>query len=199
MLRPSFRLGPVSFATSPGLHAVVGDSGSGKTTLLSLLAGLRPPSSGRVLFAGADLAALADADRARLRRRTVAYAAQAPVFLESSSVRENLLLAARLRGSVDDGLALLASVDLAPFAERNPASLSGGELARVNACRAFVGDPPVVCLDEPTAMLDEANAERVRELVRRESERRCVVVATHDERLLERARLVLRLVGGLPA
>lgn len=210
--RPGFVLGPVDLRvpgdrppaeTGPAsLTVLVGPSGSGKSTLLALAAGLMPPSTGDVRHGGVSLASLRDAERARLRRRTVSFAAQQPLFFADLTVAENLARAAARRG-VTNGLErarhALDRVGLADLADRPPVYLSGGEQARANVARALLCPAATVLLDEPTAMLDTATAARIRERLIEESRVRPLVVATHDEELVGAGSLVLRLENGMPS
>lgn len=207
LARPGFQLGPINLSvrmidpgsTTRSLTLLVGRSGSGKSTLLALAAGLLPPSTGQVLLAGRDLANLSESDRARIRRSTVAFAAQQPVFLADRTVGENVAIAAGRRGGRDArrlAANVLDAVGIGHLASRLPAFLSGGELARANVARALCGPAAIIVLDEPTAMLDAATADRIRSVLLNEAARRPLLVATHDEALLSDATAVVRLEEG---
>lgn len=207
LARPGFQLGPITLgvrrivpgSTARSLTLLVGRSGSGKSTLLALAAGLLPVSTGHVLLAGRDLATLGEAERARLRRSTVAFAAQQPVFLADHTMGENVATAADRRGGRNArrlAAEVLDAVGIGHLAERPPAFLSGGELARANVARALCGPAAVIVLDEPTAMLDAATANRIRAVLLDEAARRPLLVATHDEALISDATAVVRLEEG---
>lgn len=189
---PGFTLGPVTAELEgPGLVSIVGPSGSGKSTLLSLVAGLLPPGSGGITYDGKDLRPLGDAARARLRRARVAVAVQQPYFLPEFDLAANLGFA-RCR----EPETWLARVGLAAQAHQAVAGLSGGEQARANTVRALGAGTPLVCLDEPTAMLDERNAAEMRGLIAAASRDRLIVVATHDLEMEEHSRALWRLERG---
>jgi putative ABC transport system ATP-binding protein len=163
---PGFTLGPLTIELEPGLTVLVGPSGAGKSTLLAILAGLRPPHEGTVLYNGRNLAAISDRERARLRKRTVSIALQNPLFLDEVDLVANLRRAAELRGErTNDAEGWLDTLGLSDRLRNTPAALSGGELSRAATARALASACPVILLDEPTAMLDEENAKRVRDAI----------------------------------
>jgi putative ABC transport system ATP-binding protein len=92
----------------------------------------------------------------------------------------------------------LAAVGLADKLRRKPGELSGGEKQRVAIARALVKDPPVVLADEPTASLDRESASQVAAILKAlaEEERRVVVVATHDPRLVPFANRIVQMEYG---
>lgn len=162
--------------------AIVGPSGSGKSTVLSLLAGLREPSSGRVLVDGADAADLtADA-----RRSLASMVFQHP-YLFDGTVRENLLAEGVDPADVDEA-ARLARVDT--VVRRLPegwdtrvgeggASLSGGERQRVSIARALLKPAPLLLVDEATSALDTENEAAVAAAVAADRRGRTRVIVAH--------------------
>jgi putative ABC transport system ATP-binding protein len=194
---PGFTFGPISLAIAGGLTSIVGPSGAGKSTLLSLVAAIRPATEGAVFIDGVDAARLPDRRRAGLRRCAIAFTSQQPLFLADRDLRANLVLAARLRQGGEARIdPLLERLGLKGKESRLPAELSGGELARANTARVLIGPARLVCLDEPTAMLDEESADLVRDLLVEESRTRRLLVATHDEALVEASTSVIRLLAG---
>ncbi len=182
------------------LVAVVGPSGSGKSTLLYCLSGLEPPTSGRVVVAGTDLASLRGTRAARFRREHIGFVFQSYNLLPALSVRENVGLPARLAGhrvsrdTVDDVLEL---VGLAGLGGATPATLSGGQQQRVAIARVLLAEPPVVFADEPTGALDAVSGDQVLTELRNLAGRgRSVVMVTHDLEAATRADRVLVLRDG---
>ena len=153
--------------------SIVGPSGSGKSTLLNLIAGLDVPSSGRVLVAGRDLAALSDDERSDLRLRRLGIVFQSFNLLPSFTVEENVLCPLEFMGEPERhalvrARAALAEVRLSKSAfGRRPAELSGGEQQRAAIARALVTQPELLLADEPTGNLDSATGQVVLELLRR--------------------------------
>jgi putative ABC transport system ATP-binding protein len=192
----------VSFSIPQGAFvAIVGPSGSGKTTLLGLLAGLDTPTRGTVILDGADLAAMDEDDRARLRGQKVGFVFQTFQLIPTLTAAENVQVPLELRG--DDGAVprareLLGRVGLGDRLHHFPSQLSGGEQQRVAIARAFSNAPRILFADEPTGNLDTDTGARIVELLEslnRESGT-TVVLVTHDLGLAARAQRVIRLSDG---
>ncbi|WP_296126966.1 ABC transporter ATP-binding protein [Pseudomonas sp. Ga0074129] len=181
--------------------AIVGSSGSGKSTLLGLLAGLDLPSSGSVVLAGNDLAALDEDQRARVRAEHVGFVFQSFQLLDSLNALENVMLPLELEGHADArqrARALLERVGLGQRLTHYPRQLSGGEQQRVAIARAFAAEPAVLFADEPTGNLDSHTGERISDLLFELNKERgaTLVLVTHDERLAHRCQRLIRLEGG---
>jgi ABC-type lipoprotein export system ATPase subunit len=188
--RVSLRIGRGDFV------AITGHSGSGKTTLLAILGGLSRPSSGRVLFDGADLYASSGDALSEYRCERVGFVFQCASLLCALTAKENLLLPTRFRPSrlgpdalEARALELLELVGLRDKADAFPAELSGGQQRRVAIARAFMNDPQVILADEPTGDLDEETEAEVMKLFREINERAgtAVVLVTHDMDLARKA------------
>jgi ABC-type lipoprotein export system ATPase subunit len=183
-----------------GLTALVGPSGTGKTTLLHLIAGLERPTAGHVELAGHDLSALSRDELAALRRDTLAFVPQAAALAGHLSTRENVALAAQIRGRRDPEAvaAALEAVGLTEVARRRAAELSAGERQRAAVARALVAQPAVLLADEPTANLDERNAIVVARLLAGAARRdhMLVLCATHDPSVIAEADRVVELRRG---
>ncbi len=177
---------------------VLGPSGAGKTTLLHILAGLTTPSEGHVEVDGQALAALSAAGLDRFRARRIGFVPQRLHLIGAISVAENLSLARHLAGLPPNDEAasrLLERLGIAELAGRRPSGLSQGQAQRAAVARALVNEPALLLADEPTAALDERNAETVIELLQesaRASEA-ALVVASHDRRVAGRFRYQLSL------
>jgi len=158
--------------------AVVGASGCGKSTLLRLVAGLVPPSEGRVSLAGEAVTEV---------RADTAMVFQAPTLLPWADVLRNVTFPLRLmrRAGADTearARALLATAGLAGFETKLPRELSGGMQQRVAICRALLQDPRVLLMDEPFGALDALTREEMSlELLRIWSGRAMAVIfVTHS-------------------
>jgi putative ABC transport system ATP-binding protein len=182
---------------------VMGPSGSGKTTLINLLGLLDRPDGGRVLMRGEPIGELDENRRADLRRDRIGFVFQTFSLVPVLSAEENVAYPLGLRGMGDAesrrrARALLDQVGLAGKAGARPDLLSGGERQRVAIARALINEPEVVLADEPTANLDSGTASGILDLIRDLNERRGVafLLATHDPRVVERARRVVTLRDG---
>ncbi len=181
--------------------AIIGPSGSGKTTLLGLLAGLDVPSAGTVILDGADLAALGEDARARLRGEKVGFVFQSFQLIPTLTALENVQVPLELRGdrhAADRARDLLARVGLAARTHHYPVQLSGGEQQRVAIARAFSNSPKVLFADEPTGNLDASTGGRIVELLEslNREDGTTLVLVTHDPAIAGRARRVVRLSDG---
>ncbi len=194
----------VSLDVQPGeFVAVTGPSGSGKTTLLNLVAGLDAPDTGEVLLEGRRVAALGDGERARLRRRTVAFVFQffnlLPTLTAAQNVAVPLRADGRRRAEIAERVArALDAVGLGERSGHYPSELSGGEMQRVAVARALATDARLILADEPTGNLDTIRSEEILELLRAASERdgRSVLLVTHDLRAAAYGDRLLTLRDG---
>ena len=160
----------VSFEVRRGeMVALIGESGSGKTTIaLSLLAYTRPGcrfSGGKVLVDGVDLITLGEGARRRLRGNKVSYVPQsaAASFNPSKKIMDQVVEVAEIHGILDKqaarekAIGLFRSLSLPgpdTIGDRYPHQVSGGQLQRLAAAMALIGDPELVVFDEPTTALD---------------------------------------------
>jgi putative ABC transport system ATP-binding protein len=182
--------------------AIVGASGAGKSTLLALLAGLDMPSSGRVTLAGADLTALDEDGRARLRAERVGFVFQSFHLVPSLTALENVMLPLELAGRRDARAAAsetLGRVGLAQRTGHYPRQLSGGEQQRVALARAFVTKPAVLFADEPTGNLDTHTGEKIVSLLfdLNAQSHTTLVLVTHDRAVAARCGRLLQMDSGM--
>lgn len=160
----------VSFAIAPGeIVALIGESGSGKTTIaLTLLGYTRSGcriTGGRVAIDGRDMVAMPEAERAKLRGRQVSYVPQsaAAAFNPSQRIMDQVIEITAIHGTMPRAQAEAKAVELfralslpspETIGSRYPHQVSGGQLQRLSAAMALIGDPKVVIFDEPTTALD---------------------------------------------
>ncbi|MBL3569188.1 ABC transporter ATP-binding protein [Rhodovulum sulfidophilum] len=170
---------------APGeVLSVMGPSGSGKSTLLAAVIGTLPPAftmTGRVVLNGRDVTALPPEDR----RIGILY--QDELLFPHLSVGGNLAFALprALRGRKARRARIEAALDeigMAGFADRDPATLSGGQKARVALMRMLLAEPQALLLDEPFSRLDAALRDQIRALVFARARDRGlpVLLVTHD-------------------
>ncbi len=195
----------IDLAVMPGeFVAITGPSGSGKSSLLYLLGLLDAPTSGTVLLAGRDTAAMSGEALARLRLESIGFVFQFHFLLPEFSAVDNVLLPmrrlARLRPRAmrERALALLDGLGLAEHAGKRPDQLSGGQRQRVAVARALANDPRLVLADEPTGSLDTRSSAAVIGVLENlaRGQGRAVVTVTHSPELAARADRRVPIVDG---
>ena len=209
--RPTVRAANVGFAYEHGAPALVdidltfsegervalvGANGSGKSTLGRLLVGLLRPMSGEVRLEDVDPSHLPATDLARL----AGYVFQDPEagFLTDTVADEIALGLDPAERAEVPGLMARLRLPLEAFGPRSPYRLSGGEARRLSLACALIRRPRLLVLDEPTFGQDRLGYEGLLEILRARLEGGvCLVIATHDERLVsDIASRVVRLDGG---
>jgi sulfate/thiosulfate transport system ATP-binding protein len=189
----------VTFTAPAGaITALLGPSGSGKSTVLRMIAGLEPPSAGRIFMGDEELTPKS------VQERRVGFVFQHYALFRHMNVADNVAFGLRVRkeskeatkARVDE---LLDLVHLTPFAGRYPDQLSGGQRQRVALARALAPQPKVLLLDEPFGALDA----RVRQDLRlwldglhRELGVTSLLVTHDQEEALELANLVVVMHEG---
>ena len=183
--------------------ALQGPSGSGKTTLLNLLGLLDRPDAGSVAVEGRDGESLSENARSDLRRDRFGFVFQTFNLIPVLSAEENVaypMVIARAPADArrERARELLDAVGLAEKGGVRPDLLSGGQRQRVAIARALANRPAIVFADEPTANLDSHTAEEILDLMRgiNESSGVAFLFATHDPRVVARARRVVLLHDG---
>ncbi len=159
---------------------LLGPNGAGKTTTLRMLAGILTPTRGRVLVNGLDLG------RAPLlAKRRIGFLSGDTQLYQRLTAREMLTYFGRLY-SMDEAVLprrvdeLVEQLDMREFASRPCGTLSSGQKQRANIARAFLHQPDVLILDEPTAALDVVTGQFIAESIRRErGAGRAVLFSTH--------------------
>ena len=177
---------------------ILGSSGSGKTTLLHILGGLLSPKQGKVKIGETDLYGLSGAQRDRYRGQNIGLIFQKAHLISALTVMENLLLAQYLSGTAQDkgrALEVLNELNLGDKQNKKVRRLSQGEQQRVTIARALLNAPRLILADEPTASLDDANAQVVIDMLKAQANkyRAALIIATHDQRVKDSFELQLNL------
>lgn len=172
--------------------ALVGPSGSGKSTLLSLLLGLMLPREGRILIDGTPLTTI-DPQR---WWATLGWVPQRPHLLWGT-VRENILLAAPSSAAKLPALATALGIDfLDQQTGERALALSGGQAQRVAMARALLRQPPLLLMDEPTAMLDAASEAQLHTAMAAWAPQATRITAAHRLHTLQHCDHILLLDAG---
>lgn len=180
---------------------IIGRVGSGKTTLQKLLLGLYQAEQGTVSVDGVDVRQLDPADL----RRNIGYVPQ-DVTLFYGTLRDNIAIGAPYA----DDAAILAAAEaggLSEFVNRHPdgfdmligergESLSGGQRQGVAIARAFLMDPPILLLDEPTSAMDFSSEQQFKDRLRKIAAHKTVLIVTHRNSLLELATRIIVVDDG---
>jgi sodium transport system ATP-binding protein len=146
---------------------LLGPNGAGKTTTLRMLAGILAPTAGQAYIEGFDISQQAFEARQRL-----GYLSGDTALYQRLTVREVLRYFGRLHGMDDEAIAgrtdeLTSEFEMASFIDRQCGSLSSGQRQRANISRAFLHEPPVLILDEPSAALDVVAGNFIVESIRK--------------------------------
>lgn len=170
---------------SGNVYIIKGKSGIGKTTLLNILAGYIKNYSGNVNYS---------------KEPHIEYVFQEELFFESLSVAENLHLKSvaleiqNIEHSKYSNEELLCLVDMDGYEQHKVQNLSGGEKQRIQLIRAFMSEPDLILLDEPTAKLDEDNKYMIIQCIEKLFNNKIVIIVTHEdlEKLFDKS-MVFRL------
>ncbi|MRS97962.1 ATP-binding cassette domain-containing protein [Ralstonia pickettii] len=182
---------------------IVGPSGSGKTTLLSVISGILRPDGGRAVVDGVDIWSLGADALADFRLSKIGFVFQDYHLFPRLTTVENVAIPLILRHvawdtALDQAMHYLDVVGLKNRAQLPPVKLSGGEQQRVAIARAIITQPDILILDEPTASLDGDTGRSIMQFVKTEilNAHRCIVIVTHDARILDMASRILDMEDG---
>lgn len=178
--------------------AITGPNGSGKSTLAKIIAGIITPTSGKILFRGEDITNLNITERANLG---ISYAFQQPVRFKGIMVKDLISIAAGKDVSVAQACAYLSEVGLCAkeYVNREVnASLSGGELKRIEIAMINARNTPFAVFDEPEAGIDLWSFGSLITVFERmyEKNKGSILIITHQERILDIADRVIVLSEG---
>jgi len=176
----------LSFSIKPGeILGLLGPNGAGKTTTIHMLLGLITPTSGSIRIFGLDLAK----ERERILQQ-VNFSSTYIAMPMALTVEENLWVVARLYGlshiarRVDD---VVKKLEMEEFRHKVTRKLSSGQMTRLTLAKAFLTEPKILFLDEPTASLDPDIAHKIRALLKEErrSAGLSILYTSHNMREME--------------
>ena len=183
--------------------ALVGPSGSGKTTLLNMIGGLDHPDTGNITINGTDITGLSQSSLVQFRLHNIGFVFQSFNLIPVLTAKENaefiMLLQKTPKAEREVRInKLFREVGLLDKMNVRPAELSGGQQQRVAVVRALASKPQFVLADEPTANLDSASAFNLLDIMAKlnQEEAMTFIFSTHDQRVIERARRVIKLEDG---
>lgn len=178
---------------------ITGPNGGGKSTLARLIAGIHPLTAGNIIFDGTDITEKSITDRARMG---IGFAFQQPVRFKGLTVLDLLRIASGAQISVGEACDFLSEVGLCAKEYINRevnASLSGGELKRIEIATILARDVKLAVFDEPEAGIDLwsfNNLIRIFEKMRKSDKNRTILVISHQERILNIADEIIVLADG---
>ena len=178
--------------------AITGPNGGGKSTLAKVIAGIYQPTSGQILLDGVDITHMSITERANLG---ISYAFQQPVRFKGLKVKDLLSLAAGKNTSVNEACSYLSEVGLCArdYIDREiNASLSGGELKRIELAMVLARGTKMSIFDEPEAGIDRWSFQsliRVFENMRENTDGRILIIS-HQERILNIADTIIVMKAG---
>jgi putative ABC transport system ATP-binding protein len=201
---PVHAVNGISFAVEKGeFTAVIGPSGCGKTTLLNMVGGLDSITSGQILIGGTHIDSMSERELTDFRLHRIGFVFQAYNLIPVLTARENVEFIMELQGvsaaeRAERSHQLLTDVGIAEKADIRPSQMSGGQQQRVAVARALASQPEFVLADEPTANLDSHSTADLLDMMLEMNQTSGVtfVFATHDQRVIDRARRVIALDDG---
>ena len=188
----------ISLTIDERFVAITGPNGGGKSTLAKVIAGIITPTSGQILLDGEDITGLSITQRARAG---ISFAFQQPVRFKGLTVQDLITLAAGRTISISEACAYLSEVGLCAreYIHREiNASLSGGELKRIEIAMIMARGTKLSIFDEPEAGIDLWSFNNLIQVFRNMHERThgTILIISHQERILDIADKIMVIAGG---
>lgn len=179
--------------------AITGPNGSGKSTLAKIIAGIKKPTSGKIIFNGEDVTDLNITERAK---RGMSYAFQQPVRFKGLNVKDLMTLAAGKDSSFSDICDILSDVGLCArdYVNRNiDGTLSGGELKRIEIAMVIARNTQLSIFDEPEAGIDLWSFQKLIHVFEKlyKTNDKSILIISHQERILNIADKIIYLKDGV--
>ena len=182
--------------------SVLGPSGSGKSTLMNIIGCLDQATSGEYILQDQRIADLDEKELSHIRSREIGFIFQNSQMLprmdavknvELPLIYRNVPAAERKRLSEES----LKRVGLEKRMDHKPTEMSGGQQQRVAIARALAAAPPLILADEPTGNLDSKSSREIMEILRKlHTEGRTVILITHDDKIAQSAKRIIRIMDG---
>ncbi len=188
----------VSLTIDEGFVAFTGPNGGGKSTLAKLIAGIYVPTSGQILFNGEDITSMSITERAR---KGISYAFQQPVRFKGITVRDLVTMASGKELSISEVCNYLSEVGLCArdyVGREVNASLSGGELKRIEIAMAMARGTELTVFDEPEAGIDLWSFSNLIQVFEKMHEKinGSILIISHQERILNIADRIIVIADG---
>ncbi|MHA2364482.1 MAG: ABC transporter ATP-binding protein [Candidatus Hodarchaeales archaeon] len=168
--------------------ALLGKSGCGKSTFVSLLAGLEPPTTGKIIFKENEISSKSEDELSLFRRKNVGIIFQHFNLLSTMTALENVELPLLIQGydpveRKEKAIKVLQKLGLEDKMYNLPEELSGGEKQRVGIARALINQPKIILADEPTGDLDSETGDIIIKLLSEinQNNNSFILIVTHDE------------------
>ena len=188
----------ISLQIGDGFFAITGPNGGGKSTLAKLIAGVIEPTSGQIIYNGKDITHMSITDRAKLG---ISFAFQQPVRFKGITVKDLITLAAGKKISTTEACRYLSEVGLCAreYIDREVnASLSGGELKRIEIATIMARGTQLSVFDEPEVGIDLWSFQNLIQVFEKmhESFGGTIIIISHQERILNIADQIIVLANG---
>lgn len=182
--------------------AIIGKSGSGKSTLMNILGCLDIPTSGTYLLKDKNISEANDKYLSEIRNKEIGFIFQGFNLIPSLDSLENVELPLIYRGILKKERRELArealiKVGLESRLHHKPSQMSGGQQQRVAIARAIASSPSIILADEPTGNLDSKSGDDIiRTLTELNELGKTVILITHDNKIAEKSKRVIRIMDG---
>jgi putative ABC transport system ATP-binding protein len=179
-----------------------GKSGCGKSTLLNVISGITSPEKGSVYLDGKKMVYFLDIFSSIARNKKIGFIFQTFRLLPEETVWSNVLMPARIKGSLNKGIKdrmerILKELEIFEYKSMKACLLSGGQKQRAAIARALVNDPALILADEPTANLDKETAVEICKILQKVAESgKTILAVTHQEYLFKHSDRIYLLRDG---